>query len=72
LCNFDPECNMKWNVFAGYLGDSSDAVAPNGVIYLPEGARFCAFSTTVPLAQSGWPRFRGNARNTGNAADVTR
>jgi hypothetical protein len=30
---------------------------------------FTALPNGVPLARTPWPRFRGNARNTGNALD---
>jgi len=52
---------------AGY---ASQAVGPTGVSYVAERVfLFSALDSVLPLAQSPWPKFRGNPRNTGNLAD---
>jgi outer membrane protein assembly factor BamB len=53
----------------------SPAVGPTGTLYVPDppqarGWGFSALPGTVPLAHTPWPRFRGNARNTGNVLDT--
>ena len=64
---------MRWMCYAGFPGDASSAVGPTGTLYVPFARLgiqgFAALSTHVPLARTPWPRFRGNARNTGNARD---
>jgi len=61
--------DMKFIGFAfmgGPFGFASPAIATNGTLYLPgEGSRFFALRNRVPLAQSSWPKFRGNPQNTG-------
>jgi outer membrane protein assembly factor BamB len=57
----------------GY-GYGSPAVGPTGAIYVPdcgvaEGG-FTALRAGASLARTPWPKFRGNARNTGNAQDA--
>jgi outer membrane protein assembly factor BamB len=57
-------------------GYGSPAIGPTGDIYVPDPGKFsgCGFSALragVALAGSPWPKFRGNARNTGNVQDVS-
>ena len=56
----------------GY-GYGSPAVGPTGAIYAPDGSLpwggFSALRAGVSLARTPWPKFRGNARNTGNIQD---
>ena len=61
---------MCWMCFPGFAGDASPAVGPKGTVYVPSLAGFTALSTHVRLARTAWPKFRGNARNTGNAKDA--
>lgn len=71
--NIDPDYNHKW--FYGFYscGIGSPAVAANGVTYMAgQWSKFEAIQTAVPLARTAWPKFRGNARNTGNLADNPR
>ena len=57
-----------WCYGAGY---ACQAVGPTGVSYIAERAfLFSALDSNLPLARSPWPKFRGNARNTGNLADA--
>ena len=56
----------------GY-GYGSPAVGPTGAIYVPDAGLpwvgFTALRAGAALARTSWPKFRGNARNTGNAQD---
>ena len=57
----------------GY-GWGSPAVGPTGDIYVPDcgaawGCGFTALRAGAALARTPWPKFRGNARNTGNILD---
>ncbi|MEI6393664.1 MAG: PQQ-binding-like beta-propeller repeat protein [Verrucomicrobiota bacterium] len=77
LMNFDPEQNMPWTYYLYGYGYGSPAVGPTGTLYVPDcgagagGKGFSALRATVPLAHSPWPKFRGNARNTGNIQDAS-
>ena len=57
----------------GY-GYGSPAVGPTGAIYVPDcgvaGGGLTALRAGASLARTPWPKFRGNARNTGNAQDA--
>ena len=55
---------MSWLDAHGY---ASMTVGPTGTIYGPGGdsRSFTALQNKVPLAQSPWPKFRANPRNTG-------
>lgn len=60
---------------AGY-GYGSPAVGPTGDIYVPDrsavpGGGFSALRAGASLARTPWPKFRCNARNTGNVQDMT-
>lgn len=51
-------------------GYSCAAVGPSGTSYvIDRGYYLSALDSSLPLAGSSWPRFRGNSRNTGNLAD---
>ena len=74
LCYEDPEGVLhSKNYLYGY-GYGSPAIGPTGAIYLPDrslaGAGFTAIRAGAALARSPWPKFRGNARNTGNVEDI--
>ncbi len=63
--------DVRWFVACHTHSSASPAVSSKGVIYLPGGPAwsFSALSPAAPLAPSPWPKFRGNPRNTANAAD---
>jgi len=51
-------------------GYASAAVGPDGASYIMDRSYyFSALNSSLPLAGSRWPKFRGNPRNTGNIAD---
>ena len=64
----------KWSsILGGWLGTPL-SIGPNGLVYaLLSGAntsKLVAVRGTAALADKGWPKFRGNARNTGRAGDA--
>jgi hypothetical protein len=66
----DPEdLTVKWTFHCPPQGQGSPTVGSSGVLYStgdPSGAVLSAVRVGQPLATSGWPKFRGNLRNTGN------
>ena len=74
LFNLDSAQNLVWTYYLNDHGYGSPAVGPTGAIYVPDNGvgGFSALRATVPLAHSPWPKFRGNARNTGSLQDVAR
>jgi outer membrane protein assembly factor BamB len=73
LLDFDSERTVQWMYNClGYVY-ASPAVSPNGKFYLLDKWHlFSAVPVGVSLAKSAWPKFRGNARNTGNINDRER
>ena len=75
VCDVDPEMNLMWTYYVYGYGYGSVAVGATGTLYLPDGGKgefgvgFSAMRLNVPLARTPWPKFRGNARNTGNIQD---
>jgi outer membrane protein assembly factor BamB len=67
MLNISPDRDLNW-VFMK-VGRSSPAVAPTGEIYVFDATHAIAVSNNIPLAKSPWPKFRANARNTGNVND---
>ena len=56
-------------------GYGSPAIGPAGAIYAADhgafaGCGFTAVRAGASLAHTPWPKFRGNARNTGNILDA--
>jgi outer membrane protein assembly factor BamB len=77
LSNRDRDHALRWNYYLYGFRHGSPAIGPTGTIYVPDnsignfGAGFTALRASTPLAQTPWPKFRGNARNTGNVRDMT-
>jgi outer membrane protein assembly factor BamB len=73
LCYYSPEGVPQWMYNLCGYGYGSPAVGPTGAIYVPDrsvlGSGFTALRAGAALARTPWPRFRGNARNTGNLQD---
>jgi outer membrane protein assembly factor BamB len=66
---------VPWHIYIFAHGAACPAVGPGGNVYISgrthaEGPKFLALPTRVPLAQSPWPKFRGNAQNTGRLAPL--
>jgi outer membrane protein assembly factor BamB len=69
-----PQGDYRWLYYLYGYGYGSPAIGPSGAIYVPDrgpyaGCGFTAVRAGVALAHTPWPRFRGNARNTGNILD---
>lgn len=70
VVNYDHERQHRWIHYLYPCGSASPAVAASGTIYLPGMYRkLVAIHGVSPLAQTPWPKFRGNRRNTGNLGD---
>jgi outer membrane protein assembly factor BamB len=71
--NFSADSVWRWNYLVNH-SYGSPAVGPTGTIYVLDAYKaiggFSALTNGVPLARTPWPKFRGNARNTGNILDV--
>jgi outer membrane protein assembly factor BamB len=66
LHDFGPERQVNWSVVPPY-GEVSPAVSAAGTLYAPAcGHEFQALWTNLRLARTSWPKFRGDAKNTGN------
>ena len=62
------EVVCSYYCYAG--GHSCCVIGPAGTTYLVDrGYHLAALDSNLPMANSTWPRFRGNPRNTGNVAD---
>jgi outer membrane protein assembly factor BamB len=73
LVAVDPAARHKWAFYLYYHGCASPAVGESGAVYVPGKWRcFYALRAGTPLASTPWPKFRGNARNTGNLGDSRR
>jgi len=62
----NPDESIKWEFnLAGPISSSSPAIAPDGTIYFNSwGGKFYAiYSESSGLANSPWPKFRGNNQN---------
>lgn len=61
---------LNWKFYLYGHEASSPGIGRDGSIYVGgKWTNMYALDFQVPLAKSPWPKFRGNARNTGNAAD---
>jgi outer membrane protein assembly factor BamB len=73
LLRNDVRCDdvkLKWALYLHGHGFASPGIGADGTIYTSgKWVGFYALPMTAPLAKSPWPKFRGNARNTGNIAD---
>lgn len=68
-----PEGVNQWMYYLHYYGYGSPAIGATGTIYVPDCSiaygGFTALRAGAALAHTPWPKFRGNARNTGNIQD---
>jgi outer membrane protein assembly factor BamB len=75
LCYANPEGALQEMYYLHGYGYGSPAIGPTGAIYAPDcgvpGRGFSALRAGAALAHTTWPKFRCNARNTGNIQDVT-
>lgn len=58
---------QQWRIEAGYPVMSCPAIGPDGAVYISTDRGLLAISSSSQgLANSSWPKYRGNARNTGS------
>jgi outer membrane protein assembly factor BamB len=71
LYAFDRENKRDWYFARLTYGDAmSPAIGVDGTVYTMTNSRILiGLDTTARLARTPWPKFRGNARNTGNVSD---
>src|ERR1044071_2439788 len=67
LMNIGRDSTFNWTYYQE--GHAPPAVGPDGTIYVSDSLHLFAVRNKIPLARSVWPKFRGNARNTGNVKD---
>jgi len=62
-----PDGKLKWKFQTGYDISSSPAIGQDGTIYVGSSDRYlyAIQTTSLGLADTPWPKFRGNLRNTG-------
>jgi outer membrane protein assembly factor BamB len=71
--DLNAENMLNWTHYCYGYGYATPGVSSAGILYLPEaGVSFSALSIGASQAKSPWPKFRGNARNTGNISDRER
>jgi outer membrane protein assembly factor BamB len=69
-----PNLTLKWTHYFFGHGYASWTVGPDAVLYVPSyefAGALCALPVGSKLANTPWPKFRANLRNTGNARDNT-
>jgi outer membrane protein assembly factor BamB len=71
LFAFDPANELRWSVLTvDYDHGMSPAVDRNGTVYTESRAQtMVAVKARALLAETPWPKFRANYRNTGNVKD---
>lgn len=73
LTDLGADHQRQWSFYLWEHRFASPAIGPAGAIYISgEWTNFFALRASVPLAQSAWPKFRADARNTGNVSPAGR
>jgi hypothetical protein len=63
----NPDGRLKWKFEVGGYVSSSPSISSDGIIYFGRWDRyFYALSSSSKLAESPWPKFKGDLRNTGS------
>lgn len=67
LINLEAPNQFRWTYYLYGHGYASPSCGAQGLIYIPGPYSYKALKVAVPvaLAQSPWPKFRGNPQNTG-------
>ncbi len=69
-----PEAAVQDMYYLSGYGYGSPAIGPTGAIYVPNNevpyGGLSALRSGTALGRTPWPKFRGNARNTGNLQDA--
>ena len=69
----DAEGRRKWSFDLHPNFDPQAVIGADGTVYVTGAYRnLYALDTLVPLAQSPWPKFRANSRNTGHVNETSR
>jgi outer membrane protein assembly factor BamB len=69
LFDVAPDGTRRWSLFLNVNGGASPAIGPSGILYAGQEPALVAWRIGAQMAGSCWPKFRGNARNTGNVRD---
>ncbi|SDH76495.1 Outer membrane protein assembly factor BamB, contains PQQ-like beta-propeller repeat [Fervidobacterium changbaicum] len=72
LYAINPDGTEKWKVKTGYNVSSSPTIGPDGIVYVGSDDDYLHAIYVKPfvgLADSPWPKFRRNLKNTGNVSD---
>ena len=71
LLAFDAKGSLKWQFKLNPQFDPRSGIATDGTLYVTcQGNCLAALDTRAPLAATAWPKFRGNARNTGHVNEA--
>ena len=66
-----PDSKLSWYFGGDTTAAASPSINAKGNILVPYKFNFfTAIDVHVPMARSGWPKFRGDYRNTGNAQKI--
>lgn len=71
LYAINPDGKLKWRFQTGGRIDSSPAIGEDGKVYVGsnDGCLYAISTDSKRLANSPWPKFMGNLRNTGRYGD---
>lgn len=58
---------VKWRYQTGNPVGTSPSIGSDGTVYIGSGSNLFAIKGSAPLADTPWPKFSQNARNTGRA-----
>ena len=69
FCAINPDGSIKWEFETGGSVSSSPAIASDGTVLFgsTDGRLYAVYSESGGLADSPWPKFRKNNRNTANS-----
>jgi subtilisin family serine protease/outer membrane protein assembly factor BamB len=65
LYAIDRDGTLQWKSPTGYFVESSPTIGHDGTVYFGSNGGFHAVAGDTPLADSPWPKFRHDLRNTG-------
>jgi len=68
-CDHERSLPSLWSVGVPYNAVCSPNLSGGGNLYVLGHWLLCAYAWPSTVAPTPWPKFRGNARNTGNQAD---
>ena len=70
----NPDGTLKWKFKTGGDVYSSPTIGEDGTVYVgsSDGYIYALWGDSMGLANSSWPKFRHDARNTGTVKEVSR